>query len=361
MDKNKILRLAQTLPLNAAEADAYLVTSDVNRFYLTGFRSSAGMVFITREGSYFITDFRYYEAAMKQVDDCRVLMYERLSDMLNTLSVRHHVQKIMVEQEDVSLARWESLKAMLPQVEIISDPLLDRKLKEMRAIKSPEEMENLREAQAITEAAYEYILPRMAPGRSEAEIALELEIYMRRHGAEAVAFDLIVVSGQKSSMPHGVPGNKLLEIGDFVTMDTGAVFEGMHSDMTRTVAIGRVDEEQKHVYEVVLEAQRAAIAAVRDGVSCAAVDEAARSVIDAAGYGKYFGHSTGHSVGYEIHETPSFSPSSKDTAHAGMVITVEPGIYLPGRFGVRIEDMVLVTADGCEDLTHAAKELTVLS
>ena len=204
------------------------------------------------------------------------------------------------------------------------------------------------------------MLTFLRPGVTEREAALEIEFYMRRHGAEGVAFDLIVITGAKTSMPHGVPGEEKIQPGDFVTMDTGAVVNGMHSDMTRTVAIGHADDEMRQVYHTVLKAQQNAIAAVHAGVACKAVDFAARSVIEQAGYGEYFGHSTGHSVGLEIHESPAFSPRSEAIAQENMVITVEPGIYLPGKFGVRIEDMVRVTQNGCEDLTNAKKELIVL-
>ena len=360
MGQKRIAVLAGTLPLEAPETEGYLIASDVNRYYLTGFSSTAGMVLVTAKGSYLLVDFRYFEAAVKQVDDCRVMQFDHLAETLDALIKRHHLKNIMVEQENTSLAQLESLKNALPGVNFVNSPILDQELRAMRAVKSEKEMESLKKAQKITEDAFSYILPRLVPGRTEAEIALDIEMFMRQNGAERTAFDLIVVSGRKSSMPHGVPGENRLKRGDFVTMDTGAVVDGMHSDMTRTVAVGEASAEKRKIYEIVLQAQKAAIAKAQEGVKCADVDRAAREVIEQAGYGKYFGHSTGHSVGLEIHESPNFSPSSKDTAKSGMVITVEPGIYLPGRFGVRIEDMVYITPEECENLTHCPKELIIV-
>ncbi len=358
----KIETLAKQLPLAAdgGKVDALLVTSEVNRRYLTGFSSSAGMVLVTAEEGYFLTDSRYEEAARAKIRHCEVLGYERAFSALKILFEKHGVRRVAVERKEMSLADFSRYQSYFTEYSFDASPLLDGLLRDMRAIKSPDELAKLRQAQEITEAAYRHILPRIQPGVAEQDLALELEFFMRKNGAESVAFDLIVVSGAKSSMPHGVPDGKLVEKGDFVTMDTGAVVGGMHADMTRTVAVGAVTAEQREVYDIVLRAQLAAIAAVCDGVPCSEVDRAAREVIARAGYGPCFGHSTGHSVGFEIHEEPNFSPASADIARSGMVITVEPGIYLPGRFGVRTEDMVLVTPDGCQNLTRAPKELVIL-
>lgn len=354
--------LAKKLPLKTegGKVDAFLITSPVNRRYLTGFPSSAGMVLVTKEEAYFLTDFRYAEAAHQKIKNCQVLEYERAFVTLKILLEKHRIRRIAIEQKEMSLAEYSRYQSYFSDYAFENGPELDGQLGEMRAVKSQEELHQLRQAQEITDAAYHHILQRIAPGRTEREIALDLEFFMRSSGAEAVAFDLIVVSGAKSSMPHGVPDEKKVEKGDFVTMDTGAVVGGMHADMTRTVAVGEASVKQREIYDIVLRAQLAAIAAVKDGVLCSEVDRAARDVIVHAGYGSYFGHSTGHSVGFEIHEDPVFSPASHDVAKTGMVITVEPGIYLPGQFGVRIEDMVLVTPDGCEDLTHSPKDLMIL-
>ena len=212
----------------------------------------------------------------------------------------------------------------------------------------------------MTDETFSYILPLIQPGKSERELMLEMEFYLRRLGSEGVSFDLIVVSGKNSSLPHGVPTDKKIEVGDFITMDFGAVYNGYRSDMTRTVAVGAVSEEQKHVYNTVLEAQRLALKAIRPGVPCNEIDRIAREHIYNAGFEGCFGHGLGHSVGIEIHEFPAFSPRCETILQPGMVITVEPGIYLEGKFGVRIEDMIYVTEDGCLNLTKSDKSLITL-
>lgn len=346
--------------LRAEQVDAFFVTSEVSREYLSGFRAADGWMLITQEEAYLLVDSRYIEAAQNQAKGCKVILFTQMLETLRGLVEKHHIQSMIAEQSRVTVAEWNSLKKAFPSVELIDSPLLDQELNALRAVKTEKEFADLREAQRLTEEAFERMLTFLRPGVTEREAALEIEFYMRRHGAESVAFDLIVITGAKTSMPHGVPGEEVIQSGDFVTMDTGAVINGMHSDMTRTVAIGHASDEMKHVYDTVLRAQLNAIAAVHAGVRCRDVDTAARSVIEQAGYGEYFGHSTGHSVGLEIHEAPAFSPRSEDVAKENMVITVEPGIYLPGKFGVRIEDMVRVTQNGCQDLTNAKKELIIL-
>lgn len=345
--------------LNAGEA--LLITAPHNRRYLTGFPSSAGCVLITKDYACFLTDFRYSEAAQKAVTamDCR--MYTRLSETLKELFSQHAVTRVLVEAAAMPLAEMNRWRELLPDVEWVGDGSLDGWLREERLVKTPQEIAGIRQAQALTEYGFDRIVEFIHPGQTEREIALELEFCIRRQGAERVAFDFIVVSGANSALPHGVPTDKVVESGDFITMDFGAVVDGWHSDMTRTVAVGQVSDEQRTVYDTVLQAQRAALAALHEGLSCKAGDAAARDIIDAAGYGAYFGHSTGHGVGVEIHEAPNLSPSaSEECLKVGSVVTVEPGIYLPGRFGVRIEDMALITPDGCEDLTASPKELLVL-
>ena len=241
-----------------------------------------------------------------------------------------------------------------------ADSTLDNMICALRAVKQPFEVEKIKAAQKIAEDAFSYICTFIKPGKTEREVALALDYYMLSHGAEALSFETIVVSGAKTSMPHGVPGKNRIQNGDFVTMDFGAVVGGYHSDMTRTVAVGSVTQKQKEVYETVLRAQNAVMDALRSGLSCAAADKVARDVIGKAGYGAYFTHSTGHGVGVEIHEYPSLAPHGKSVLTVGNVVTDEPGIYLPGEFGVRIEDMALITENGRENLTTAPKELIIL-
>lgn len=348
--------LAKALPQGI---DGALITSEQNRRYLTGFPSSAGLVLVTHTAAYFLTDFRYIEAASRTIQGMECIEYKKVSETLSNMVSRHGLLRLALEDEGLTCAEHKRIEKMLPDTELCGD-ILDNLLGELRLTKTPEELDKIRQAQELTDYGFEYILPFIRPGRTEKEVALELEFAIRKKGAECVAFDFIVVSGANSSLPHGVPSDKVIERGDFVTMDFGAVIDGWHSDMTRTIAVGECSDEQRRVYQTVLEAQKAALKVLRAGYSCVKGDAAARDVIAAAGYGDCFGHGTGHGVGMEIHEEPRLSPSAGDEAlRAGSIVTVEPGIYLPGKFGVRIEDMVYITRDGCEDLTKSPKELII--
>ena len=347
--------------LVADAREAALVAAPHNRRYLTGFPSSDGFVLVTAEEAYFLTDSRYIEAAERAVRGMTCLCYRRATDTIAALLAKHGIRRLLIEAAHTSLADAARFRAAFPAVDVVDDDTLDARLNALRLVKTPEQLDKIRQAQALTEQGFEYILPRIAAGRTERDIALDLEFFIRRAGAEAVAFDFIVVSGANTSLPHGVPSDKAVEAGDFVTMDFGARVDGWHSDMTRTVAVGRVSDEQRRVYDTVLAAQRASLSVLRAGLSCVEGDAAARRVIEQAGCGDCFGHGTGHGVGVEIHELPRLSPSAGDAVlAAGQVVTVEPGIYLPGRFGVRIEDMVCITENGCDDLTHAPKELLIV-
>lgn len=355
MDKTE--QLAARLP---GEADAALILTPHNRRYLTRFPSSAGWLVVSRKGAWFMTDFRYIEAAKRQVKGAQCRQIARVTDSLSALFAEAGIKRVFVER-GLTLEEFDFLKRNISGVEWEEGPELDEWLGTLRLYKTPEDLVSIRQAQELTEYGFERILPFIRAGRTEREIALELEFLVRRQGAEGTAFDFIVVSGPNSSLPHGVPGERALQPGDFVTMDFGAMVKGWRSDMTRTVAVGRVSDEQRLVYETVLKAQAACLSVLRAGLPCVEGDRAARDVIDGAGYAGCFGHGTGHGVGMDIHEEPRLSPSAgKAVLQAGSVVTVEPGIYLEGRFGVRIEDMVLITSDGCENLTHADKTLLCL-
>ena len=356
MFQERTLTIQNTL----AEGTAALVVSEPNRFYLTGFHSSAGSVVITKEKAYFLIDFRYVEKAKSVVKNCEVLLSNRSEGELSDLLARHNVNKLYVETGFMSIGSKKAYEAALPDVEILSDDTLDDLLEEMRAVKSESELSLIKQAQQITDETFTYILNHIEPGRSEIDVMLDMEFYMRRLGSEGVSFDFIVVSGKNSSLPHGVPTDKLIEVGDFVTMDFGAVVGGYRSDMTRTVAVGCVSAEQRKVYDTVLSAQTAAIEAVKPGMVCKEIDKVARDLIHGAGYEGCFGHGLGHSVGIEIHENPNFNTKCDTVLKAGTVMTVEPGIYLENKFGVRIEDMVYVTGEGCMDITQSPKELIIL-
>lgn len=356
MIAERISRLQQEL----SAGEAMLVESLPNRQYLTGFASSAGMVAVMPNRAVFFIDFRYVEMARQVVKGCEVILAKQPDRQLRELLTAAGCKRLYIETETTSVARHRRLTAQLPETEISADDRLSHALTAQRSCKSAAEIACIRTAQAMTEETFSYILPRITPGRTEREIMLDMEFYMRRLGSDGVAFDFIVVSGKNSSLPHGTPTDKPVAAGEFVTMDFGAVVEGYRSDMTRTVAVGRADEDMRRVYNTVLEAQQLALAAIRPGVACDAVDKIAREYIDKAGYVGCFGHGLGHSVGLEIHESPSFSPHCDTRLAPGHMMTVEPGIYLENRFGVRIEDMVLVTGAGCENLTAAKKELLII-
>lgn len=355
---NKLEVLAAHLPDDHAAA---LVAAPHNLCYLTGFPSGDSWVFLTRDKNYFLTDFRYIEMAKAMVSGAECVMIDRLSLTLIELSKRHGIERIYLEAGETSLAQTAALKAAVTGMHFECGSELDTWLSAMRAVKDEHEIALIEQAQRLTEAGFEHILPFIREGATERDVALELEFYLRRQGAQRVAFDFIVVSGANSSLPHGIPSNKPIAKGDFVTMDFGVVIDGYHSDMTRTVAVGFVTEEQRHVYDTVLRAQRAALSVLKPGLSCVQGDAAARDIIAAAGYGNCFGHGTGHGVGVQIHEGPNLSPRAGDRLlRPGNVVTVEPGIYLEGRYGVRIEDMALITEDGCRNLTRCPKELLIL-
>lgn len=355
-----INKRVENLQKHLNKGQAALITADSNRFYLTGFRSSDGFVFITSDSADFYVDFRYYEMAKSQVTSCNVTMSEKRTDEIKNLLKIHAIDTLFVETRSVSMADFNSYKCICDGVKVNETSFLDDVMCELRSVKNATEIQNIREAQSLTDETFSYILSKIAAGRTEREIMLDMEFYMRKQGSEGVSFDFIVVSGKNSSLPHGVPTNKVVEQGDFITMDFGAVVNGYRSDMTRTVAVGTVSDEQKRVYDTVLAAQNAAFDAILPGATCCDVDKAARDLIDIAGYNGCFGHGLGHSVGIDIHENPSFSPRCKTVLKEGMIMTVEPGIYLENRFGVRIEDMVCITSDGFENLTKSEKNLIIL-
>ncbi len=350
----KFLGIANKNP----DFEGAIITSPQNRFYLLNMHSSAGTILLLKDKAYFIIDFRYIELANKTVKNAEVIMQAKLHDQINELLEKHGVKKLWVE-ESMSVGVMNTMKAGL-KAEIVTDSPLTKIISEMRMIKSREELEIIKTGQAITDAGFTFICTQLAAGRSERELAIELETFMRKQGASGIAFSTILVSGKNSSLPHGVPSDKLLEKGDFVTMDYGAAYGGYCTDMTRTVAIGHATDEMKTVYNTVLEAQLKAMEHIRAGKICGDIDKVARDHIYGAGYEGFFGHSLGHSFGIDVHETPGFAPGNTTVLQPGMMLSVEPGIYLPDKFGVRIEDTIYVTEDGFENITHSPKELIIL-
>jgi len=347
--------------LESRDLDGMLLTHEANRFYASGFRSAGtdGMALVTREKFYYFTDSRYTEAARRHVQDAEVQEVgpgRGYSALLKEAIQRHNIQRLGFEDAYMTVREHGAYAQALPCELVPAADLLAR----LRDVKDPEELEIMIAAQRIAEKALTDILNEIRPGVTEKEIAARLQYLMLHYGAEDKSFDPIVVSGPNGSLPHGVPSEKVIQAGEFVTMDFGCIYHGYCSDMTRTVAVGSVTEEMRQVYDTVLRAQLAGIAAARAGATGKAVDGAARAVIEQAGYGPCFGHSFGHGVGVEIHEGPNATPSNDKPLPAGAVISAEPGIYLPGRLGVRIEDVLYLTPEGCQNLTLAPKELVIL-
>lgn len=342
--------------------DAAVIFGNVNRRYFSGFNSSAGAILVTREKAYLLVDFRYFEAAKAEVSGCEIVLFKRLEEKLVELLKLHGAKCVAFESADLSIKKANQFKSSLEKENIagLFDGTLDHAIKKIRMIKSADEIDKIKKAQKLSEAALRNSLGLIRNGTTERDLALEIEFFMRKNGAEAVSFDLIVVSGKNTSLPHGVPTNKKISRGDFVTIDIGAVVDGYHSDMTRTVALGSVSDEQRHIYEIVLQAQKIGIDAIKPGVKCSDVDKSVRDFIYDAGYAGCFDHATGHGVGMNVHEAPVISALDDTELKPNMVITVEPGIYLPGRFGARIEDLILVTQDGYENLTDFSKELMIV-
>ena len=343
----------------AGKAEAALITSHQNQFYLSHFPFEDGFLLVFPEVAYLLTDFRYLEAATKAcASEFEVLSPETGAFLeIGKRMEAHGATTLLVEENDLTLGMQARLAERFPTLKTVIGA--SAILKTLREFKDEAEIAATAVAQEITDAAFAHILDFIRKDRTEREVALELEVFMRKNGAEAAAFQTIAVSGTASALPHGVPRDCTLENG-FLTMDFGARYGGYCADMTRTVMIGRADAEQKRLYETVLEAQKAALAVIGGGQSCAAMDKVARDIIHSAGYVGCFGHSLGHGVGIDVHEAPSLSSRAPASAllTPGQIVTVEPGIYLLGKYGCRIEDMVTINEDGnVRNFTKSPKEL----
>ena len=352
----RIENLRKRLSLN----EAILIFSETNRFYFTGFKSSAGAVIVTQNNAYLAVDFRYFESAKNKVNGLNVVLFQRLYEKISEILNKENISKVYVETDYLTLDKYSALKKNLAAFQISKENKICQYIEELRSIKTEEEKMHIVKAQEITDKAFAHILNFIEVSKTEAQIALELEFFMRKNKSEGVAFDTIAVSGKNSSLPHGVPTDKKIEKGDFITLDFGAVINGYRSDMTRTVAVGEITDKQRLVYETVLKAQTAALEAIKPNIQCDSIDKIARDIINNAGFEGCFGHGLGHSVGLDVHENPSFNTVDKTLLKKGMVLTVEPGIYIENEFGVRIEDMVYITEQGAENLTKSPKELIVL-
>ena len=352
---NKLAAMAR-----ANNCDGVLITEAENLCYATGFVGLEGMVLVTADGKgYCFTDSRYIEAAEQAIAPWGYQVIQpdvSYPQCVAQLCEEHKLESLLFEDQDMTVSTHARYTAAVPAKLVPAGEAFS----ETREVKEEIEVERIVAAQRIAEKALEEILPLIKPGAVEREVAAELDYRMARLGSTGVSFPTIFVSGAKSSLPHGTPGDKKIEAGDFVTIDFGAMVGGYHSDMTRTFAVGFATDEMKKVYNTVLEAQLAGIEAFAVGKPGSEVDKAARDIIEAAGYGKYFGHGLGHSLGLNIHESPRAAKTYHRPFVQGNIVTIEPGIYLPGKFGVRIEDMVYLGADGKRNLTNFPKELLIL-
>lgn len=364
--------------------DMVIISSPSNLYYYTGFTGGEAMFLSPIDC--IITDSRYYEQVEKECPELTLIRLDKkgYSETVKELLKRFQADgtiQLGEEKQDL-IAGWKRQQQMKESAKVriaVEDSMnlaqylklcetckdcafqvMNDAINESRMVKDEEELQKLAKAEAIGDAAFTHILEIMKPGVSETEIALELEFFMKRQGAAKLSFDTIVASGANSSMPHAQVTDRKIQKGDFVTMDFGCVYQGYCSDMTRTVAVGRPTEEMKKVYQIVLDANLRAMDGIREGVSCKEIDALARDYIKDNGYGEYFGHGLGHGVGLDIHEEPRFSPKCEVVTKENMVITDEPGIYLPGNFGVRIEDLVVVKKNGYERLSQSEKGLIVL-
>jgi Xaa-Pro aminopeptidase len=337
--------------------DAVLVTRQVNVRYLTGFTGSNGQLLAVPGGGVFLTDSRYEEQSRREVPDLRRVTYpQKLAAALAEAAADEGVRRVGFEAAGMTYRSWREL-ADLDEIDL--EPLEDE-VERLRWAKDPQEVDLLERAQEVTDAAFDRVIGKLAEGVTERQVAFELDLAMREIGAERVGFDTIVAFGENAAEPHHGPSERVLRRGDMVKMDFGCVFDGYHSDMTRTVAFGEPEARLREIHALVLRAQLAGIDAVRSGITGQEADRAARSVIEDAGLGDRFGHSLGHGVGLEIHEGPTLRSGSDDVLPEGAVVTVEPGVYLPGLGGVRIEDAVVVGTDGCRPLPRTPKDLLVL-
>lgn len=344
--------------------DAMIIVNPSNRRYLSYFTGSAGVLYISPTTQVLLTDFRYIEQANKQCPDYEVINHQQkgLLPLLKELMDKDHVKTVGIESDSVTFAQYQDYKAVFDEITIKGTKDM---IEGLRQVKDSVEIENLKRAETIGDIAFtniiQFIRENYRKGVTENEIALELEVNMRNNGATGTSFSSIVAAGTKSSLPHAVPGDNILKEGDFVVMDFGCIYNGYCSDMTRTILVGEPTPKHLEIYNTVLLANQEALKAIKPGKTGKEIDAIARNIIADAGYGDYFGHGLGHSVGLDIHENPRLSLADNTKLEPGMVLTVEPGIYIPDFGGVRIEDLVVVTEKGIENLTYSSKELIVIS
>jgi Xaa-Pro aminopeptidase len=353
MEKLEKLRAS----LEKLNIDGVLIASNFNRRYISNFTGSAGVVLVSKHQAQFITDFRYVEQASVQCEGFEIVQHTgNIVEEVANQAKKSGIQKLGFEKDHLTYASYTSYKEAFDGELVPVSGVVEK----LRLIKTSSEIKILKEAADIADAAFKHILDFIRPGKTELEVSNELEFFMRKAGATSSSFDIIVASGYRSALPHGVASEKVIEAGDFVTLDFGAYYKGFISDITRTVAVGEPSAKLKEIYDIVLEAQLRGMAGIKPGMTGKQADALTRDYITEKGYGEYFGHSTGHGIGLEVHEGPALSAKSDIILEPGMIVTVEPGIYIPGLGGVRIEDDTQITETGNETLTHSTKELIIL-
>lgn len=351
----KLTKLRNLLEEN--QLDAMIITSPINRRYITGFTGTAGVAIVSKNDSRFITDFRYIEQASEQASSFTIVEHKKaieheIKNQLQELKVT----KVGFEKENLTYSKYERFKKLF-DVDLVP---VSGIVEQIRLIKTKDELAILKKAAEIADAAFDHIQSYIKPGAKEVDISNELEFFMRKQGATSSSFDIIVASGERSALPHGVASSKEIQHGELVTLDYGALYQGYCSDMTRTIAVGDINSELRTIYETVLEAQLRGVQGIKPGMTGIEADALTRNYISKKGYGENFGHSTGHGIGLEVHEGPALSKRSDVKLSPGMVVTVEPGIYVPGVGGCRIEDDLIITETGNERLTYAPKDLIQL-
>ena len=354
--QNRVKKLRDAFQQNGI--DSMVIMKPENRRYISGFTGSAGIAFISASEAYLLTDFRYVEQAEQEAEGFTIIKHaDKILDSLKETISGLDCNKIGFEKDFITYANYETMKNALSGYSMVPTENLVEKL---RSVKDADEILLIKKAVTIADTAFEHMCSVIQPGLTEKEVAVELEYFMRKNGSQKNSFPPIVASGPRASLPHAQPTNRKIQSGDMVKMDYGATYEGYCSDLTRTVFVSEITKKQRMIYQTVLDAQLLAIAAVAPGKSGVEVDGIARKYIADTGFGDYFGHGLGHGVGLFIHESPRLSQTSTDTLAEGNIVTVEPGIYIPEWGGVRIEDMLVVTQDGHENLTKASKEIYII-
>lgn len=357
MVNTRIIRLRDALELQNLEA--ILITGEVNRRYLTGFTGSSGYVLITGQKAYLLTDFRYMVQASEQATGFEIVEHAAsVTDTLKELLQAGQISRLGFEDENVVYSTYQNYETAFSPCQLIPAAGL---VEGLRVYKDDEELAIMKQAADLADRTFHHMLGILRPGVTELDMALEMEIFMRKNGATSSSFDTIIASGERSALPHGVASGRVIKGNEFVKMDFGALLNGYCSDITRTVVLGTPSPKHREIYDIVLEAQLHTLEFLRPGMTGREADALARDVITHYGYGDQFGHSTGHGLGMEVHEAPRLSKLSDTVLQPGMVVTVEPGIYLPGFGGVRIEDDVVITESGIRRLTESTKDFTVIA